>query len=34
MAGPKRKTSTSKKNKRRSQHKLSAINIVEDKKSC
>ena len=33
MAGPKRKTSTSKKNMRRSHHKLSAVNIVEDKKS-
>ena len=33
MAVPKRKTSTSKKNMRRSHHKLSSMNIVEDKKS-
>ena len=33
MAVPKRKTSVSKKKMRRSHHKLSAINIVEDKKS-
>ena len=33
MAVPKRKTSTSKKKMRRSHHKLSAVNIVEDKKS-
>ena len=33
MAVPKRKTSTSKKKMRRSHHKLTSINIVEDKKS-
>jgi large subunit ribosomal protein L32 len=33
MAVPKRKTSISKKRMRRSHHKLSSINIVEDKKS-
>ena len=33
MAVPKRKTSKSKKKMRRSHHKLSSINIVEDKKS-
>ena len=33
MAVPKRKTSKSKRNKRRSHHRLSAINIIEDKKS-
>ena len=33
MAVPKRKTSTSKKRMRRSHHKLSTVNIVEDKKS-
>ena len=33
MAVPKRKTSISKKKMRRSHHKLSSINIVEDKKS-
>ena len=33
MAVPKRKTSISKKRMRRSHHKLSAENIVEDKKS-
>ena len=33
MAVPKRKTSTSKKRMRRSHHKLSAVNITEDKKS-
>ena len=33
MAVPKRKTSTSKKKMRRSHHKLSSINLVEDKKS-
>ena len=32
MAVPKRKTSISKKKMRRSHHKLSAVNIVEDKK--
>ena len=33
MAVPKRKTSTSKKRMRRSRHKLSSVNVVEDKKS-
>ena len=33
MAVPKRKTSKSKRNMRRSHHRLSSINIVEDKKS-
>ena len=33
MAVPKRKTSKSRRNKRRSHHKISSINIVEDKKS-
>ena len=33
MAVPKRKTSVSKKRMRRSNHKLTAINVVEDKKS-
>ena len=33
MAVPKRKTSISKKKMRRSHHKLSAANAVEDKKS-
>ena len=33
MAVPKRKTSVSKKKMRRSHHKLSTLNIVEDKKS-
>ena len=33
MAVPKRKTSISKKRMRRSHHKLSSQNIVEDKKS-
>ena len=33
MAVPKRKTSISKRKMRRSHHKLSAVNIVEDKKS-
>ena len=33
MAVPKRKTSKSKRNKRRSHHRISSINIVEDKKS-
>ena len=32
MAVPKRKTSVSKKKMRRSHHKLSKLNIVEDKK--
>ena len=33
MAVPKRKTSKSRRNKRRSHHKISTINIIEDKKS-
>ena len=33
MAVPKRKTSVSRRNKRRSHQKLSSINLVEDKKS-
>ena len=33
MAVPKRKTSKSRRNKRRSHHKLSSINIIEDKKT-
>ena len=33
MAVPKRKTSKSKRDKRRSHHRVSPINIVEDKKS-
>ena len=33
MAVPKRKTSKSRRNKRRSHHRISSINIVEDKKS-
>ena len=33
MAVPKRKTSVSKKRMRRSHHKLSPANVVEDKKS-
>ena len=33
MAVPKRKTSISKKKMRRSHHRISSINIVEDKKS-
>jgi large subunit ribosomal protein L32 len=33
MAVPKRKTSKSKKNQRRSHHGVSTVNIVEDKKS-
>ena len=33
MAVPKRKTSKSKRNQRRSHHGLSTVNIVEDKKS-
>ena len=33
MAVPKRKTSKSKRNKRRSHHQISPINIIEDKKS-
>ena len=33
MAVPKRKTSKSRRNKIRSHHRLSSINIIEDKKS-
>ena len=33
MAVPKRKTSVSRRNKRRSHHKLSSVNVIEDKKS-
>ena len=33
MAVPKRKTSISRKIMRRSHHKLSSVNVVEDKKS-
>ena len=33
MAVPKRKTSVSKRNRRRSHHKLKNPNIIEDKKS-
>lgn len=33
MAVPKRKTSKSRRNKRRSHHRISSVNIVEDKKS-
>ena len=33
MAVPKRKTSVSKKKMRRSHHRLSSANVVEDKKS-
>ena len=33
MAVPKRKTSISKKKMRRSHHKLSSVNVIEDKKS-
>ena len=33
MAVPKRKTSKSRRNKRRSHHKISDVNIIEDKKS-
>ena len=33
MAVPKRKTSKSKRNKRRSHHRISPVNIIEDKKS-
>ena len=32
MAVPKRKTSKSRRNKRRSHHKLTAANVIEDKK--
>ena len=33
MAVPKRKTTKSKRNQRRSHHRISPVNIVEDKKS-
>ena len=33
MAVPKRKTSKSRRNKRRSHHRIVAANVVEDKKS-
>ena len=33
MAVPKRKTSKSRRDKRRSHHKISSMNIIEDKKS-
>ena len=33
MAVPKRKTSKSRRNKRRTHHRISSVNIVEDKKS-
>ena len=33
MAVPKRKTSKSKRNKRRSHHRVSSLNVVEDKNS-
>ena len=33
MAVPKRKTSKSRRNKRRSHQRISSINIIEDKKS-
>ncbi|MBA1338331.1 MAG: large subunit ribosomal protein L32 [Pelagibacterales bacterium] len=33
MAVPKRKTSKSKRNQRRSHHRVSNVNIIEDKKS-
>ena len=33
MAVPKRKTSKSRRNKRRSHHRVAAVNILEDKKS-
>ena len=33
MAVPKRKTSKSRRNKRRSHHSIPSVNIVEDKKS-
>jgi large subunit ribosomal protein L32 len=33
MAVPKRKTTPSKRNMRRSHHRVKAINIIEDKKS-
>jgi large subunit ribosomal protein L32 len=33
MAVPKRKTSKSKRNQRRSHHRVNKVNIIEDKKS-
>ena len=33
MAVPKRKTTVSKRNKRRSHHKISNVSVVEDKKT-
>ena len=33
MAVPKRKTSKSRRNKRRSHHRLTAVNVIKDKKS-
>ena len=33
MAVPKRKTTVSKRNKRRSHHRIKSVNIIEDKKS-
>ena len=33
MAVPKRKTSVSRRNKRRSHHKLRSANVIEDKKT-
>ncbi len=33
MAVPKRKTSKSRRNKRRSHHQIAPVNIIEDKKS-
>ena len=33
MAVPKRKTSKSRRDKRRSHHKISSMNVIEDKKS-
>ena len=33
MAVPKRKTSKSRRNKRRSHHKIVGVNVIEDKKS-
>ena len=33
MAVPKRKTTVSKRNKRRSHHKISNVNVIEDKKN-
>tara|TARA_Y100000591_G_C21641932_1_gene598327 strand:+ start:164 stop:337 length:174 start_codon:yes stop_codon:yes gene_type:complete len=33
MAVPKRKTTVSKRNKRRSHHRISNMNVVEDKKT-